>query len=464
MKNYNKVFLIFGICIFSWSNIIAKNTQKRELVKESQEIINSFQRINLKLFKPWNKASMSLISKYNSRGHFAHIAAAQGNIAALKAVYKEFGNINQVGEGGMTPLGLAAMANRLDVVKFLIKHGAKIGAFSKGEKFLYNQIILDLISHNIVEYLIKNGLPKSYREKNNKFERTNFIGPIYIRGNYKFLELFFKNNHYEKGSEIDKIYELAVQKNQTIVLRILEKHHIEPSVYALLMMKKLDKVQRTKLIYKLHNKLEFRKNESLFACAIMSNNPERMETLLTYFPEEGNTTYYVRKSSGKSISPLNVAIAQKNNNLKLLKVLLKNGAEVNPNDKIFIHPLIWATKQQNLAAIKILVEAGSDFKQAEGKERSLLGFAIVVNASKNIIEYYINKKVNLNYTFKDLPPIAWAVKKERLEVIKLLLKHGAKREFIDSETKKSISIAEWTKKLNEKSSLKNYSKIIKLLK
>ena len=442
----------------------AENIEKK-FSNDRNKIIQQFKDVNLDILKPWTKQSMNLISqRYNNRYHFAHLAAGKGNIEALRAVLKEYGNINQVGENNITPLFMALTSADLKTVKFLIEKKAKIGGFSKEEKLIYGTIILGNVVPKIVEYLIKNGLPKNYREKKNKNDATNFIGAIYLKENYKLLEVFLKNKHYDKGLELDKIYEFAIRDKKNEVIKMFEKYNIKPSVYALLLMKNPTKKQFKLLEKKLKNKIDFRKNESLFLWAILSHNPKTMTILLKYFPEEANNTYYEYDNSGYHISPLNVAIAQNKNNLKLLKVLLENGAKVNPEDKIFIHPLIWATTQKKLNAIKMLSDAGSDFKIADSNDKSLLAFAIVVNASNDIINYYIAKKVNLNYIFQDLPAIAWAVKKERLEVIELLLKHGAKRDFIDPETKKSISIVDWTKKLNAKTSLKNYSKIMKVLK
>ena len=361
----------------------------------------------------------------------------------------------------MTPLIYASIANKLDTVKFLIKHGAKIGGSSSGEELLYNHVPLGLFSLDIVEYLIQNGMPKCFRKGN---KTGSYIGVIYYQKNYELFELFLKNKHYEKGFELDKIYELAVKNKQSVILKMLEKYNIEPGLYALLLMQNPTKDQLKLLEAKLKNKKNTKFSEGLIDYALASFNTQTLELLLKYFPNEANSNFFKLKNSERSFSVLNVAIAQEKNNLKMLKILLKHGAKVNPEKTKFIAPIGYAVIQKDLEAIKILIKKGADYKKFDTLEKSFLASIIAWDGTDEIFEYFLNQKLSLEYTNKGLPAIAWAVKKERLEVIKLLLKHGARREFIDPETKKPISIVDWTKKLNAKTLLKNYDKIMNLLK
>ncbi|UDQ97897.1 ankyrin repeat domain-containing protein [Lentisphaerota bacterium WC36G] len=464
MKKITYLSINFILILF-FCNTLRANNSNNELADDRKKIIEQFKDVDLNILKPWTKQSMDLISlRYNNRYHFAHLAAGKGDIEALKAVLKEYGTINQVGENNITPLFMAMTSFDLKIVRFLIENKAKIGGFSKEEELIYGTILTGSTTLEISEYLIKNGLPKNYRKKVDKTEATSFIGPIYFKGNYKLLEIFLKNNHYDKGFELDKIYELAIKKQQIEVLKILKKYNIKPGLYALLLMQNPAKEQLKLLETKLKNKKNTELREGLIDYALASFNPQTLELLLKYFPNEANSDYLKFKNSRRSFSVLNIAIAQKKNNLELLKILLKHGADVNPDKTKFITPIGYAVTQKNLEAIKILIKNGANFKKLDMPKKSFLAYIIAFDTTDEIFEYFLNQKLNLEYTNKGLTPLAWALKNERLEVVKLLLKYGAKREFIDPETKKSISIVDWTKKLNAKTPLKNYEKIIELLK
>ena len=87
--------------------------------------------------------------------------------------------------------------------------------------------------------------------------------------------------------------------------------------------------------------------------------------------------------------------ALNNNHFEIAKYLVKNGADVNPeNGEI---PLIWASENGHFEIVKFLVENGAD----------------------------VNIKNNYNYT-----ALKWALLVEHREIVKFLVAHGA----IDSNT------------------------------
>jgi len=97
------------------------------------------------------------------------------------------------------------------------------------------------------------------------------------------------------------------------------------------------------------NKLDGYGNSLLFS-AIKNNNIKLIKFLLK---KNANINF-----QNKYTTPLMLAIKMKN--IELVKILLKNGANINFQDKNLNTPLILAIKMKNIELVKILLKNNAD--------------------------------------------------------------------------------------------------------
>ena len=361
-----------------------------------------------------------------------HILAYFNKVDALKKYFNKYGKtyLNKpVSEGDFTPLWFAIFNNNLEMTKFLIGNGAEFKGKSQPEVQIKRLIAYKFdIDDDILKFLIKSGLPLDFYFEE---EHEHFIQMLAYAKNFRTLKIFIENGvNLNTETACIVLQEAIISKNQKLT-DYLRKKGAKEDIFTLMayqnnsekVMQQLKKKICAKDFLQKQNKYDIQ--NPLF-WAMRTNQVEKAKLFLRYFPKYVNK--FPIKIGKKFITPLTQSIIE--GHLPMVKLLVKHGAIINTTESNYVNPLVIAIYKNNIDVIKLL----------------------------------INNKVNINNIFWGLPPIAWAVKKERLEVIKLLLKHGAKCEFIDPETKKSISIVEWTKKLNAKTPLKNYSKIMKLLK
>lgn len=102
------------------------------------------------------------------------------------------------------------------------------------------------------------------------------------------------------------------------------------------------------------------------------------------------------------------------------RVIIEAGANVNAKDYLGQSPLEWAATHATPAIVKMLIKAGADVN-AESRYGTVLMAARRVDIAKLLIE--AGADVNAG---KTMPPLANAAKYGNAELIRLLLKNGAK--------------------------------------
>ncbi|MEN8222840.1 MAG: ankyrin repeat domain-containing protein [Acidobacteriota bacterium] len=125
-----------------------------------------------------------------------------------------------------------------------------------------------------------------------------------------------------------------------------------------------------------------------------------------------------------------IHIAAAKGHLDIVKFLVKNGADVNLEEKSYqLRPLNFASRYGHFEVVKFLLDNGADLFAREKDNETALSYA-VSSSNLDIVKYLVNKglKVNDMKSIKKVPPVYYAVvgSGENLNIVKYLISKGAK--------------------------------------
>ncbi|PHH61915.1 hypothetical protein CDD81_7720 [Ophiocordyceps australis] len=114
--------------------------------------------------------------------------------------------------------------------------------------------------------------------------------------------------------------------------------------------------------------------------------------------------------------------AVKNNNLDLLRILIKNNADANVHDDYLTTPLMLAAQTNNTNAFKLLLNKTSDINSRNYQGRTVLSF-LAENGNHELIQFVTNERnPDPNIHDQDYKtPVAWAAEKKHFEALRLIL-------------------------------------------
>ena len=148
-------------------------------------------------------------------------------------------------------------------------------------------------------------------------------------------------------------------------------------------------------------------------------NPEIIADILKNYPESINE----RDETGRT--PLMYAV--KRENIKIIELLLKAGAEIEGSDNNKDTPLVFAVSNRNKEIIQMLLKAGANPSATNINEKSVLNYAVNTNiCDVNIVRMLLEAGADLKQAdITGGTPLMYAVKRENIKIIELLLKAGA---------------------------------------
>jgi ankyrin repeat protein len=132
----------------------------------------------------------------------------------------------------------------------------------------------------------------------------------------------------------------------------------------------------------------------------------------------------------------------RDNNLVEVQKLLDSGIYPNTQDRRGWSPLMWATVKKNLAVVKLLLEYGADPNLVNYLGRSAIMYASKYG-SYEIAKALIENGAILNPTIKlnNRPPLSEAASRGYLEVVRLLVEHGANVMYKGKDNKSALDLA-----------------------
>ncbi|MGC1181946.1 ankyrin repeat domain-containing protein [Legionella sp.] len=150
--------------------------------------------------------------------------------------------------------------------------------------------------------------------------------------------------------------------------------------------------------------------------AAMNGHLEVVKILL----KQGADVHAVTK---KGFTPLYSAAHQ--GHLKVVKTLLEQGANVNAMSNEDVTPLCIAARNGHLEVVKILLEQGADVNVVTKKGFTPLHFA-AENGHLKVVKELLEQGADVNaVTKKGFTPLHFAAENDHLEVVKELLEQGA---------------------------------------
>ena len=343
-----------------------------------------------------------------------HLAALKGHLEIVRLLIKKGARINlthikegglhEIGAGhggkGQTPLHFAAKAGHAEIVKLLVENGANINKLASKK-----QTPLSLAIQNnhfsVAEYLLENGADHTLSFllhetiKNGEPEAVEFL----IKRN---LNINLKDDngwaplHYALGSEHPTMLELLINNGATFDIKKRDlskvlKNAIDAgnmSAVRLLVSHgaKLDAKDKTR--------------QPLFHSAIKSPDPNIFKFFIKH---------KIRFDGSPRKASILLSEACSMGNIEAAKLMIKRGANVDTSGFEWSTPLVNACYSRNLELVKLLIENSA--------------------------------KVNVNDKVFDETPLRMAASGEdqnSTEIVRLLIEHGADVNATDCRFTKAL--------------------------
>ena len=394
-------------------------------------------------------------------------AIEYGNLKNVLDVIETGADINISTWYMTSPLHYAIDKAKLEVVQFLVKHGADINYSSKSPRGYSSTPLSHAVKQgkqDIVQYLIESGADVNYGDL---YKKT----PLHFatEGNLCIVEylLKFGANVNSRDSNKETPLHWAVKNRNLDVVQYLVKSgadlnssdsYEKTPLYLAAKTGKLDIVQYlvqsgANFDYstmKLHDPLHVAAEhgyleivcllvESGFDVNFCSGYEYDMSTPLHIAAEKGNlevAQYLVRSGAdvncgtSEMCTPLHNAVRYQAP-LELVKYLVESGANINSSTSdLKMTPIHFASE---LDIIRYLVESGADVNCKDSENSTPLHRIIWFNRyflatakTLDIMRYLVNSGANVNCRdSKNLFPLHFAVMNGNVEVVQCLIESGA---------------------------------------
>jgi ankyrin repeat protein len=356
-------------------------------------------------------------------------------------------DINIVNKDLETILSGAVDYNLIDFVELLCKKGIYINLVNNQS---YTPIFLAIANnhHEIVKILIKYGANLEIKEK--VFGDTPLMASMKFKNNAKLLIESGANIHVENNIE-DTPVSIAALLDQLEIVKILKEKGAD--------LNRQNTQRNNPIIFAVGNGyIEMVKyllecnvdlyvidicKESLLNICIYQDRLEIMDLLLKKDKNLPNKKFYTCRWS--------LFIAVKRNKLYFAELLLKHGANPNPENLLENSPLFMAFENKNYKIIELLIKYGVSklhlmncyihfhkyhelvylintnrylLNEYDGNFRNALFNAVYAN-DVSIAKFLLEKGSNPNIYGSFNSPLKIAILVQNLEMIELLIKYGA---------------------------------------
>ncbi|WP_353281769.1 ankyrin repeat domain-containing protein [Wolbachia endosymbiont (group B) of Horisme vitalbata] len=413
----------------------------------------------------WNYASKysSLVNKFIESDYdgsnILHLLAEDGNEEVIRDILNSIDSkklseiVNIADKRKDTPLDLAIMYGHLEIVKYLIKKGAKLRTndnstplhiaalygqveifkyFTDNEYFklnwiydnnttiLYNAIEANKLS--IIEYLVEKGVNVNLKDK-------DYVSPLHFaveNGHLDIVDYFVGKGadvnsqdedgmsplHYAVDSDHSNIVEYLAEKRAKINLQ--NRSGMGPLHFAA-------KDGRLNIVECL-----IRKGADVNLKDENDMSPLHFATVYGYLDVVEYLIIQgaiIEPRNKDGMSPLHSAALYGDSGI--VKCLVEKGADVNLQDKNGISPLHFAAKDGRLNIVECLVGKGADVNLQDKNYMSPLHFAVIYG-HLDIVQYLIIQGVIIEPRNKDgMSPLHSAALYGDSGIVKCLVEKGA---------------------------------------
>jgi len=131
--------------------------------------------------------------------------------------------------------------------------------------------------------------------------------------------------------------------------------------------------------------------------------------------------------------------------LEIVKLLLKNNANINQKDYEGYTPLIYASIYGQLEIVKLLIKYGANINEKNNYNYNALYFACVYGHLE-IVKLLLENGVNINEKdYHGYTPLLYVSRYGKIKIVKLLLENGANINEKDSNNKTILQHAKENK-------------------
>ncbi len=418
-----------------------------------------------------------------------HVAAMKGHTDIVRYLVRKGADINATDTSGYTPLHYAVLSGHTEVVRYLVSENVRRGnwnvRFKDGTTLLHFAAFGGDLKQ--VKYLVKKGADilaedrsghtplhwaagEAYRPQNNfetilnLFEKGRhppvvryLVGILIKRGkwNVKFKDgknlLHFaafggnlKQVKYLIGKGVDVNARDITGRTPADMANL--QNHVEVVKY-----------------------LEEKGGSSTFARIDLVNTPEgeggitvvlgnededTLENPLHRAAEKGDLREVkrlikeganVNARNGDGSTPLHKA-AQKGH-LKVVKYLIRKGADVNAKDRYGYTPLHLSVSEDHEDVVAYLVKMGADVNARDGQGFTPLHVA-AMEGKWEMVRYLLDSGADVNVRNNDgETPLFWVARHGNVEMVKYMIKKGAKLNVRNVEGKTPCDVAKkWKRK------------------
>ncbi|CAH0549306.1 unnamed protein product [Brassicogethes aeneus] len=396
-------------------------------------------------------------SKYNRTA--LHDAAATGNVEIAKVLLSKDADIDAQDINGYSPLMFAVNKNHTETAKFLINHGADVNLRSSK----YNSTALhDAAATENVEIAkvllskdadidaqdINGYSPLMFAVIKNHTETAKFLinkgADVNLRGsksNATALHVAAATGNVEiakvllsKDADIDAqdingysplIY--AVRKNHTETAKFLINKGADVNLRgskdnatALHDAAATGNVEIANVL--VSNGADINAQDingySPLMCAVSNNHTETAESLI-------NQGADVKLCCSKD-KRMALHVAAATGNVKIAKVLLSNGADINAQDINGYSPLMFAVIKNHTETAEFLINQGADVNLRGSKDNRTALQAAAATGNVEIANVLVSNGADINaQDIKGKSPLMFAVNKNHTETAEFLINHGA---------------------------------------
>ncbi|MGL5246188.1 MAG: ankyrin repeat domain-containing protein [Mycoplasmoidaceae bacterium] len=189
-----------------------------------------------------------------------------------------------------------------------------------------------------------------------------------------------------------------------------------------------------------YDNINYQNNEgyTLIAVACMRNDILMIKSLLKFIPNPN-----IKTNDG--FSPLMFSI--KNNNLEAVKLLVESGASVN-DKKGMANSLMFACSYGFIEIVEYLVEQGSKINITDNEGNNLLMIASKEDQLK-IVKFLLSKQIDINQVNKKgNNALMYAILSNHIDVVKILIENGIDINAYNKEGTTPLMLAVQYKRYN----------------
>ncbi len=324
-----------------------------------------------------------------------------------------------------SPLLIAILAKKYDLVKYIIKKGADVNQKVESLPIIYYAITAKNIDSNIVIYLIKKGADTNYVEPNFK---TNILMPIVAKGNYKlFKYVIGKNKNIDltlKDSKGRNLFYYAVDGKNLDIIDYLIDTNIDTTVLSSDKIKIMENINAKTLKHLEEKNIKITLTDDEIKSVWWRNHHDKRSAFLVEYLISKGFDINSKNSDGETA--LENILSGSFYDYDYAETLFKNGAKFVESNKPNKKPLLFhARDQDNYLLIKLLIDNGVDVNTVYDNN-TLLTEEVSFKPNVDLVKYLIDNGADVNATDEwGSPALLASLPQSPLVVVEMLLEAGA---------------------------------------